>query len=805
MRAGPREAARAGAGGLWPFLALAALAAGLYPGAVFLGQAFYERDVHLVWHAQVEAFVRSIAAGSWPVWNPFLSFGQPLLANPHTQVLYPFTWLNLLLPPWTVYTLFVVAHTAFAGAGLYLLARRLGISGSGALVAAACWMASGPFVSLANMWIQLGGASFIPWVFLAASHALTSRRPRQAVLWGGTVALQLLAGSPDMSLLTVGAVAAWTLWRVRPRAGAGPAEVRIAGVAVAAGLFAAALSAGLWLPAIDMTRHAARWGLDSAERTVWSVDPIGLAEIFSPLPLTDLPIDAGLRRRLYDGGAPLVRSLYLGVPALALVAAAFCGMASRARTFALLVLAAATVFALGRHTPLYEVAVALVPPLRVLRFPSKAMAMVAFAWALLAGLGLDAWRAKGVASRKRWAAAVLLPVVSLAALMAVAGALCLWRPAVFAPWLLPEAAPSSSGRGALGSGAWRLLLTAALATAAAAAAWLRVARPARASALAPLAGALAVLDLALAGARVNPTVPVAFYKVRPPILDTVRQEDLSRLYVYRYPFLPAAGDWPGTLDPYRTAVYPPGLTFDAGRTLAARLYVTPPVGGCWDLFGSYEPDLIGLYPRHVAELVGWMEETEGTPAYARYLRLGAVRHVSALQRHAGMEELEALAVYPSLLARPILLLGVKGAVPRTYAVGTARGAEGDDARRLLLDPRFDPATEVVLAGGGLRGDPSFSGHSRVVGFTPDRVRMEVDLSAPGIVVLVDAYDPGWKATVDGQPAPLLRANVAFRGVQVPAGRHVVEQVYRPWTVLAGLATSAAALVAGAFVVLRRRP
>jgi len=69
---------------------------------------------------------------------------------------------------------------------------------------------------------------------------------------------------------------------------------------------------------------------------------------------------------------------------------------------------------------------------------------------------------------------------------------------------------------------------------------------------------------------------------------------------------------------------------------------------------------------------------------------------------------------------------------------------------------------------------------------------------------VDTYDPGWKVTVDGRPAPLLRANVAFRGVLLPAGRHVVEQVYRPWTVVYGLAASAAALLAGLAVALRDR-
>jgi hypothetical protein len=785
--------------GHWAALAaIVALALLLFPRAVFRGEAFYERDVQLVWHSQVEAFVSSIHAGSWPVWNPFLSFGHPLLANPHTQVLYPFTWLNLVLPAWTLYTVFVVSHLAFAGAGLYLLARFLGLSRAGGLVAAACWMASGPCLSLANMWIQMGGASWIPWVLLAAGRALESRRAVPAVLWGAAGAMQLFAGSPDMSVMTAAAAAAWTLASIRPGSSAGAPDLRVLAAAAVACAFAAALSAALWLPALELTRGSARWSMESAQRAVWSVHPLGLAEVFSPVPLTDLPIHASLRGALYDGGLPLMHALYLGGPALALVAAAFGGAASRARTAAVAGLAAAAVFALGRHTPVYEIAVALVPPLRVLRFPSKAMVLVAFAWALLAGIGFDRWRSADAAAGRRWLATVAAPLLALAAGAGAIAALLRWRPGLFQRAL----APSASHEGALTSASLALAVMASLAAVVAVAAIARWRRPRVAPALAGVVASVSVLDLVVAGLAVNPTVPVEFFRFRPPIRDAVSQADLSRLFVYRYPLLGVLpGSGPAADDPYRIARYPPGLSLDAGRALAARLYLMPPAGGCWDLFGSYEPDLIGLYPAHVAELVGWMERSEGTPDYSRFLRLGAVRHVSSLRRHGGFEDLDVVGVYPSLLARPILLFEVPGTLPRSYVVGTARAADGEAARRVLLDPGFDIRREAVLPDASFAAGPGFAGTSRVVDMRPDRVRVEVELSEPGLLILVDTYDPGWKATVDGRPEPLLRTNVAFRGVRVPAGRHVVEQVYRPGTVVYGLWTSGAAALAGLAVAL----
>jgi uncharacterized membrane protein YfhO len=62
-------------------------------------------------------------------------------------------------------------------------------------------------------------------------------------------------------------------------------------------------------------------------------------------------------------------------------------------------------------------------------------------------------------------------------------------------------------------------------------------------------------------------------------------------------------------------------------------------------------------------------------------------------------------------------------------------------------------------------------------------------------VLVDAYDPGWRARVDGRDAPLLRANLAFRAVELPTGMHRVEFVFRPRSVVVGLGVSAAGIAA----------
>jgi hypothetical protein len=77
-----------------------------------------------------------------------------------------------------------------------------------------------------------------------------------------------------------------------------------------------------------------------------------------------------------------------------------------------------------------------------------------------------------------------------------------------------------------------------------------------------------------------------------------------------------------------------------------------------------------------------------------------------------------------------------------------------------------------------RRDGNFA---RIVAWRPDRVDVEVDSTEPGVLVLHDAFYPGWFVEVDGQPARMLRANVLFRAVEVSEGRHRVVFTYAPFS------------------------
>lgn len=537
----------------------------------------------------------------------------------------------------------------------------------------------------------------------------------------------------------------------------------------------------LWLPAAEVVSRSPRRDLPEDIRTAWSVPARGLARLLVPLDPDRVSFDPAVWRDLYDRPAPpFLFSLYFGLPLSVLASAAFLWRPVRARAAALLGAAAlATAFAMGPHGPVYPLVALLVPPLRVIRYPSKTMLVVGLALAVLAGLGARSLRRGALAARGRgaWAGALVL---AGAALVAAVG-------------------HRYSGPGAVKATLVLAVLTAALLIAHGLG---RVRPPLAAAALL----AFATADLLSVHADLNATAPVSLVFDPPPLLHHVDRREGRRLYVYDYHSLPGTSErLLGRPDPYRVAVSPTGWDRRRVHVLALRSYLIPPSAGLFRQEGSYDLDIRGLYPRELNDMTFVVRQVEGTQVLAKLLRMGAVGTVVSLHER-GLDGLEPLASLPGFFPEPIRAWRVPAALPRAWVVGCARVADQGAAFAALGDPSFEPEREVILAADpGGQGACGPAGAARIVSSRGDRVELEVEAESSGFLVMADAYDPGWRASLDGRPLTVLRANVAFRAVAVPPGRHAVALVYRPWSVTAGLAVSVASLLAlGAFTVLAGR-
>ena len=422
-------AGRARLGGL-AAVGLAAAVAAVFSEALLGPGVFFQRDILAYWYPGMAAFRRAVGQGAWPLWNPHSGFGAPLLADAGLQIAYPPTWLALALPLHLYYKLFAVGHCLWAAFGTRLLARRLGASPGAAALAGGAFALSGPLLSAVSLFHHYAGASWMPWV-LAGVVALARRPgPASALALGLSGGGQLLAGSGDLCLATGLAGAAGLAWHLAHARPGGREAARLAGHGLLAAAVAVLIGALQWLPTAAQALSGAR-AAQGAGSTYWSLHPSSLADLVVPRLLAGLPLAPEARAALFEGRAPLLEVLYLGVPTLALAALALAAGGRGARALGVLTLFFLAA-SLGRHTPLYDVLVAL-PGFGLMRYPQKHLLAASLGVALVAGSGMQLWLSPwGPTVRRRaWRLGGALVVASG---LGVAAAL----------WLLSGAGPLES-------------------------------------------------------------------------------------------------------------------------------------------------------------------------------------------------------------------------------------------------------------------------------------------------------------------------------------------------------------------------
>src|SRR5439155_740324 len=107
---------------------------------------------------------------------------------------------------------------------------------------------------------------------------------------------------------------------------------------------------------------------------------------------------------------------------------------------------------------------------------------------------------------------------------------------------------------------------------------------------------------------------------------------------------------------------------------------------------------------------------------------------------------------------------VRGFPPRLATVHGVRSFQ-DVEPLYLVRPDFDPLEASYVEGTAPLPDDPTAPHGHPVTIVidqPHAVEIEADCSAPGLIVLTDTFAPGWEATVDGSPAPVLATNHLFR-------------------------------------------
>ncbi|MDB5096321.1 MAG: putative rane protein [Cyanobacteria bacterium RYN_339] len=740
---------------------------------VVLGPAIAAGKLLAYGDALVQDFpLRQLAVQAWrqgvvPFWNPFSFGGMPLLATVHVGVFYPGNWSFLVLPPVAAMNVAVLLAYWVAGASTYLLAREQGLSRASGFGAGLVFMGSGFMVShLENLQI-IQAAGLMPLILWAIARHARAKDGRYVRLFALLLALQVLAGHPQMTIFTGLVAVAYALWlglQVERR------QPYLAGLALGC-MLGLGLVALQLLPTLDF--------IPLTQRSVINYDQLS----FRSLPWHQLitfwfPYAYGV-----PGGTPE----YWGAPTFTDVTG-YAGLASLVLgTLALLyaptrrtagfwagVAIAAGLLALGSSTPLIDL-VAVLPVLSSLPAPGRHMVEVDLALALLAGLGLEALAKVTSPARPLVAWALMgLPVLAVGTYVVLhgqrlaqrlqpfmpsdtvlAGAFSLDRPNFFVPivgWLLiaiPLAFATLDLRARRGAQALVLgLLACDLAAFALAAPWgyrcVTVPEP-----LMP-----ASAELTRGDGRICPVSSAFIYPY----------QDLDSIRALRYP------DW-GSLAGVRSITgYDAFVPARYGRVMG-RMQST----------GVIESPELWMPRHHGADLLG-VRMVLLDPIMAK-LPIWAQRAREYGLRPAGDEPEARWLANPRALPRAWRLERAESAVPAQVDLHVMRDAGFDPARVGYLDA---PEQVGPLAPGTVWAQ------------TPDfnHIDLETTGAGPGLVAVSEGYDPGWRAfQAEGGELRVHRLDAVILGVEVPAGTSRITLRYEPPRWRLGLLVSALALLA----------
>jgi hypothetical protein len=684
---------------------------------------------------------RVVTSGSFPLWNPHLLLGAPFVGDPQTGLFYPANLLYFFLPTPLAWSLSFPLRAVLAGLGAALLARRLGATSGGSVLAGVTFAFCG-WVTAFQARPHLDSCLWLPFILVAIDELQRKRSRSSIALAAAFFALPVLAGQPESAAHVTFVALAFFAYRVlRPPHDAAPpaGRTRFVMIFAAAGLLAVGLAAVQILPALEFIGQLHRT-LDM----VWGAKPRHEILAFVSRDFSQNPNAAGV-------GIP-ESAAYAGMLALVLSPLALLHRNRRDAVFlaALLVVAVGIVYGLW---PFFALSLR-VPVLRGIP-NGRLLAVADLALAVLAGLGLSALE-EGPVEKRRRALTALLPGAALA----VSATAIVWMRSRGGAPVGPRGGPLSS-----------LVFLAAAATLVGLALWSRL--PARTIVL--LAVALAAADLFSAVSRLFPYASPADIFPPAPTLDFLARDS----------------------EPHRVGAV--DRTYGAGFELAYGL--DSPIG--FNVVDARTERVLGVLGYDTSNPGLTSEAILRTKG--RLLDLMNVRYLVATTWNRSAAALASAPgrFRLAFADASVRVFENRTVLPRAFLVPAA-GIEvmsTDDAQFCRIrSPDFDPARTVVLP----EALPEFSANGAEAIMPPavtglvqgvNDVHLAAAVAEPSVLVLSQTHYPGWRVFVDDRRQPLLRADYAFVGVALPPGRHTVHFVLEPNSLRIGALITCVSLAA----------
>jgi len=728
-------------------------------------------DAKAQFQPELQFLARALHDGQSPSWTPNVFAGWPQVADPQSLIFSP---LHLLLaafdpaPSFRASDAVVFAALFLGGLGIILFFRDRGWHMAGALVAALAFAFGGAAASRIQHIGEVLSLAYLPlalWLFMRALERSSWRYGLLAGVLAGLVA----TGRDQVALLSLYLIAGLVIAhgaganaRARLRASVKPlAAAVVAGAAVAAMpvVLTLLLAESSNRPGFDYL-SAGRGSLHPAHLlTLAFGDLFGAADpavpYWGPPSFAWGPTDLFLAQnmgQLYLGALPLVAIVGLGLARGLLW--------SRDIRFFTLAAAVAVLYGLGWYTPAFRAFYQLLPGVTFYRRPADAAFLIGALLALVGGYLVHRLLSGTLkpATRAQWAIGLVLAAAILAAGLGAA---------VHADRLAVAAKPILTG----------------LAFAAAA---LVVLAAARRLERWPLAAAALVATFTTADLAWN-NAPNESTGLPPGVYDALRVDTKNETIALiktelaahaapdrrdRVELIGIAYPWPniGLIHGFDHVFghNPLRLKDFAAATGVGDTVATPDQRTFSPLYPSYRSPF--------ADLFGLRLIATGVP----------VERIDASLEPGDLTFVARTAdafVYenPRALPRTFLVAEWQRV---DFAALIRDGWPAVDPRRVVL-LEHAPAGPLPLPVGeraGVRGLPTEPvGTARIVHYGNTEVTIETDAPSAALLVLTDVWHPWWRADIDGMPAAMLKADVLFRAVAVPAGRHVVRFTFHPFS------------------------
>lgn len=721
-----------------------ALAATLFGLAAFFTQPGFFQSIDYQEVNGLSDAYRSLAyaQGRLPFWNPHVGLGRPFLADIETQSLYPPHLLGVLLGAPLGSAVLILAHLVLAALAMRALARRLGAADPFDALAGLAFVASGSLASrvLVGQEHFVFSYCYLPAVFLFSVDVQDRPAVRKVLGLSVVLALQFLAGQPQVVWVTVLGVGCFVVGRglERPFGPSAAKTVRCLALIGAAGIGALALSAIQLLPLVELIGQSnrARPSIELASAySMWNAYWGSFAGPVRPGFFVDW------EQNLYAGGLVLIAG-----------ACGLCKVRDRDVRGLLLMSLVGGLVAAGNRTPAFGAFYHVLPGLSFFRLHSRAAALIAVA------LMLGAARFLSQPGGTKHAA----PLV-----YACASGAIVWC------WLNRVAVAGDARaqelvqRDFIRATAFQTAVLAACAYLVVA--WARMADSA---------------DSANAARRRLPQLLLLVWA-----LD-VSHATIQAKKIYH----------PNKAFPDETlvlkAIADHHLRGEAGvppRVSVPGEIVRANAGMAYDFstFNAYYALSLDRVWTYIHRRVGEEAPVEDNIfPNARIFRHGPFPYPDMNL---------SLGVDP----RTVELKANPEPDPRAYLCANVEKLDdwqkAIELLRLGHDFHHTALVEDIAIAKSMDGrDGGAAGTCRIVSFEPERLLVETDAPDVRLLVLKEAYYPGWRARIDsaaGADKPCVAANAWMRAVTVPAGKHSIEIYYQPshWTL--GVILSALALAA----------